>query len=101
MEVQLGRGRKTRRVVLAEALQTLLGRPVQFLNDCVGPEVEAACAKVFASELVWRSSDELVQLAEQDVAIAEQLGGTDATHGDIDNQMISGASGEKNGIHVG
>ena len=30
---------------VAEALQKLLGRPVQFLNDCVGAEVEAACAK--------------------------------------------------------
>jgi len=28
---------------VAEALQKLLGRPVQFLNDCVGAEVEAAC----------------------------------------------------------
>ena len=30
---------------VAEALQKLLGRPVQFLNDCVGSEIEAACAK--------------------------------------------------------
>lgn len=31
--------------------------------DNVDAALEAACAKVFASELVWRSSDELVQLA--------------------------------------
>ena len=30
---------------VAEALTKLLGRRVQFLNDCVGAEVEAACAK--------------------------------------------------------
>jgi phosphoglycerate kinase len=30
---------------VAEELQRLLGRPVQFLDDCVGPAVEAACAK--------------------------------------------------------
>ncbi len=29
---------------VAEALEKLLGRPVKFLTDCVGPEVEAACA---------------------------------------------------------
>ena len=28
---------------VAEELQKLLGKPVTFLNDCVGPEVEAAC----------------------------------------------------------
>jgi len=32
-------------------------------SDNVDAALEAACAKVFASELVWRSSDELVQLA--------------------------------------
>lgn len=31
--------------------------------DNVDASLEAACAKVFASELVWRCSDELVQLA--------------------------------------
>lgn len=31
--------------------------------DDVDAALEAACAKVFASELVWRSADELVQLA--------------------------------------
>ncbi len=29
---------------VADELGTLLGRPVTFLSDCVGPEVEAACA---------------------------------------------------------
>lgn len=29
---------------VAEELKTLLGRDILFLNDCVGPEVEAACA---------------------------------------------------------
>src|SRR5213592_3137333 len=29
---------------VAAKLQELLGRPVTFLNDCVGPEVEKACA---------------------------------------------------------
>jgi phosphoglycerate kinase len=30
---------------VAAELQKLLGKPVQFLDDCVGPTVEAACAK--------------------------------------------------------
>jgi phosphoglycerate kinase len=30
---------------VADALQKLLGKPVTFLDDCVGPAVEAACAK--------------------------------------------------------
>jgi phosphoglycerate kinase len=30
---------------VADALGKLLGRPVTFLDDCVGPAVEAACAK--------------------------------------------------------
>jgi len=29
---------------VAEALEKLLGKPVTFLTDCVGPQVEAACA---------------------------------------------------------
>jgi phosphoglycerate kinase len=37
---------------VAEALQKLLGRPVQFLNDCVGPEVEAACAKARPGDVI-------------------------------------------------
>ena len=32
---------------IAVALEKLLGKPVQFLNDCVGAEVEAACAQAF------------------------------------------------------
>ena len=32
-------------------------------EDHVDASLEAACAKVFASELVWRTADELVQLA--------------------------------------
>jgi len=35
-----------------EALQKLLGRPVQFLNDCVGAEVEAACAKAKPGDVI-------------------------------------------------
>jgi len=31
---------------VAEKLQELLGRPVTFLSDCVGPEVEAVCANL-------------------------------------------------------
>ena len=37
---------------VAEALQKLLSRPVQFLNDCVGPEVEAACAKAQPGDVI-------------------------------------------------
>ena len=37
---------------VAEKLQELLGRPVKFLNDCVGPEVEAECAKVKPGDVV-------------------------------------------------
>ena len=37
---------------VAEALQKLLGRPVQFLNDCVGGEVEAACAKAQPGDVI-------------------------------------------------
>src|SRR5258706_1744274 len=37
---------------VAEALQKLLGKPVQFLNDCVGAEVEAACAKAKPGDVI-------------------------------------------------
>ena len=37
---------------VAEKLQELLGRPVKFLKDCVGPEVEAECAKVKPGDVV-------------------------------------------------
>ena len=37
---------------VAEALSKMLGRPVQFLNDCVGAEVEAACAKAKPGEVI-------------------------------------------------
>jgi phosphoglycerate kinase len=40
---------------VAEELEKLLGKPVTFLNDCVGPEVEEAAAKadngIFLSHL--------------------------------------------------
>ena len=37
---------------IAEKLQELLGRPVRFLPDCVGPEVEAACAALKPGDVV-------------------------------------------------
>ncbi|QKS30808.1 MAG: phosphoglycerate kinase [Candidatus Accumulibacter similis] len=37
---------------VAVALQGLLGRPVKFLPDCVGPEVEAACAQIKPGEVI-------------------------------------------------
>lgn len=37
---------------VAEKLQELLGRPVKFLNDCVGAEVETACAALQPGEVV-------------------------------------------------
>ena len=37
---------------VAERLSTLLGRPVKPLDDCVGPEVEAACAALKPGEVV-------------------------------------------------
>lgn len=36
---------------VAEKLSELLGRPVKFLPDCVGPEVEKACAALEAGEV--------------------------------------------------
>jgi phosphoglycerate kinase len=37
---------------IAVELEKLLGKPVKFLNDCVGPQVEAACASLKAGEVV-------------------------------------------------
>ncbi|HSC79352.1 MAG TPA: phosphoglycerate kinase [Chitinolyticbacter sp.] len=37
---------------VAKRLEELLGKPVTFLSDCVGAEVEAACAKLTASQVV-------------------------------------------------
>jgi phosphoglycerate kinase len=37
---------------VAVVLETLLGRPVRFLSDCVGPDVEAACASLAPGDVV-------------------------------------------------
>ncbi|KAI9502343.1 phosphoglycerate kinase [Coemansia spiralis] len=37
---------------VASELQTLIGRPVAFLNDCVGTEVENACANLSGGQVV-------------------------------------------------
>jgi len=37
---------------VADALAKLLGKPVQFLNDCVGADVEAACAKAKPGDVI-------------------------------------------------
>ena len=37
---------------VAAELEKILGKPVKFLDDCVGAEVEAACAKVAPGEVV-------------------------------------------------
>ena len=37
---------------VAVELEKLLGQPVKFLDDCVGPAVEAACANLAAGEVV-------------------------------------------------
>lgn len=37
---------------VAKRLEELLGSPVQFLSDCVGPEVEAACGKLKSGDVV-------------------------------------------------
>src|SRR5690606_7442901 len=36
----------------ADALSELLNKPVKFLNDCVGPEVEQACAALQPGQVV-------------------------------------------------
>ncbi|KAG8179837.1 hypothetical protein JTE90_020820 [Oedothorax gibbosus] len=38
--------------IVADELQKLLGRNVQFLSDCVGPEVEAACANPASGSVI-------------------------------------------------
>ncbi len=53
----LGRpdGKRTEKFSLkpvAAALEKLLAKPVQFLNDCVGAEVEAACAKAKPGDVI-------------------------------------------------
>ncbi len=53
----LGRpdGRREEKLTLqpvADALGELLGKPVKFLPDCVGPEIEAACAALRPGEVV-------------------------------------------------
>ncbi len=46
------------------ALDAMVGSLAASLDgDQVDASLEAACCKVFASELVWRTSDEMVQLA--------------------------------------
>ncbi len=52
----LGRpdGKKVEKFTLkpvAEKLQELLGKPVKFLPDCAGPEIEAACAALQPGEV--------------------------------------------------
>ncbi len=37
---------------VADSLTRLLGKPVKFLSDCVGPEVEAACANLVPGDVV-------------------------------------------------
>jgi len=37
---------------VADKLAELLGKPVTFLSDCVGPEVEAACAAIKPGEVI-------------------------------------------------
>ncbi len=37
---------------VAEKLAELLGRPIRFLNDCVGPEVESVCADLLPGNVV-------------------------------------------------
>ena len=37
---------------VAAELEKLLGRPVKFLDDCCGPEIEAACARLAPGEVV-------------------------------------------------
>lgn len=37
---------------VAAKLEEMLGRPVKFLDDCVGPEVEAACAALQPGEVI-------------------------------------------------
>lgn len=38
---------------VAAELKRLLGREVTFLQDCVGPEVESACASPAQGQWVW------------------------------------------------
>jgi len=37
---------------VADKLAELLGKPVKFLSDCVGPEVEAACSAIKPGEVI-------------------------------------------------
>ncbi|MBR6833643.1 MAG: phosphoglycerate kinase, partial [Fibrobacter sp.] len=37
---------------VAKKLEELIKKPVKFLSDCVGPEVEAACAAIKPGEII-------------------------------------------------
>jgi len=66
---------------VAQHLASLLGQPVQFLNDCIGPEVEAAVSSLKKGEVALLENvrfyaEEEGKIKKSDTASAEEIAAT-------------------------
>ena len=92
---------------IAEHLQELLGRPVKFLNNCVGPEVEAECAAMKPGDVILLENlrfhiEEETKVKKNGVTIkatAEQLAAFRGSLSKLGDFYVSDAFGTAHRAH--
>lgn len=85
---------------VAEALQKLLGKPVKFLSDCVGPEVEAACAKLTPGEVVLLENLRFHGAEQGKKATKEQIQAFSASLTKLGDVYVNDAFGTAHRAHA-
>src|SRR5688572_7065907 len=85
---------------VAKELETLLGKSITFLSDCVGPEVEAACAKLDAGQVVLLENLRFHKAEEGKGASKEEVAAFSASLTKLGDVYVNDAFGTAHRAHA-
>ncbi len=85
---------------VAKELEKLLGKPITFLKDCVGAEVEAACAKLDAGQVVLLENLRFHKAEEGKGASEEEVAAFSASLTKLGDVYVNDAFGTAHRAHA-
>ncbi len=85
---------------VAKELEKLLDKPITFLKDCVGAEVEAACAKLDAGQVVLLENLRFHKAEEGKGASAEEVAAFSASLTKLGDVYVNDAFGTAHRAHA-
>lgn len=85
---------------VAKELEKLLGKSITFLSDCVGPEVEAACAKLDAGQVVLLENLRFHKAEEGKGASKDEIAAFSASLTKLGDVYVNDAFGTAHRAHA-